>query len=273
MTQNEQLTKKLTEYYNKFNEDKRLKSRHGQVEYRITMKYVRKYLECIGKQARILDVGAGTGAYSIPLAAEGYEVHALELVKHNVQRLRAASDEVHALQGNALKLSKKFEKEYFDLVLVFGPMYHLFTHDDRMRVIEEVKKVLKPDGIVMIAYCMNDYAVIKHGFMEGTIRDAVASNKINDSFNVVPDEDNLYDYVTLEEIDRLMVQSGLNRKEIFTPDGPTNYMRQFLRDMDDESFELFVRYVESISKRRDMLGVSAHLVDVLGNKTSDKDID
>ncbi len=35
----------LEEYYNKFNEEKRFDSRHGQVEYRVSMKYIRKYLE------------------------------------------------------------------------------------------------------------------------------------------------------------------------------------------------------------------------------------
>ena len=93
-------TEKIVQYYNKFNEDKRLRSRHGQVEYRVSMKYIHEYLKELGKDAKILDVGAATGAYSIPLAEEGYEVHALELVKHNVNRLRAASDKVHALQGN-----------------------------------------------------------------------------------------------------------------------------------------------------------------------------
>ncbi len=32
-------------------------------------------------QIKILDVGAGTGRYSVPLAEEGYDVTALELVK------------------------------------------------------------------------------------------------------------------------------------------------------------------------------------------------
>ena len=98
---------KLIEHYNKFNEDKRLKSRHGQVEYIVSMEYIHKELKRIGKDAKILDVGAATGAYSIPLAEEGYEVHAIELVKHNVNRLKAKSDKVIAREGNALKLSKK----------------------------------------------------------------------------------------------------------------------------------------------------------------------
>lgn len=254
---------KLVEHYNKFNEDKRLKSRHGQVEFRITMKYIHEYLEKLGKDTKILDVGAATGAYSIPLAEEGYEVHAIELVKHNVQRLRAKSDKVHAIQGNALKLSKKYDKEYFDLVLIFGPMYHLFTYEDKLKVIEEAKMVTKPGGIIMIAYLMNDYAVVKHGFIENTIGESVKNNKVDINYNVMSTENDLYDYMSLENINRLVVDSNLERIEIFTPDGPANYIRPALREMDEESFELFVKYVESISTRQDMIGAAGHTVDVL----------
>ena len=50
----------LEKYYNKFNEDKRLTRRHGQVEFITSMKYIH---ECIGdrKCVKILDIGAGTG--------------------------------------------------------------------------------------------------------------------------------------------------------------------------------------------------------------------
>lgn len=256
----------LTEHYNKFNEDKRLKSRHGQVEFRVSMRYIHEYLKELGPDAKILDVGAGTGAYSIPLSEEGYEVHALELVKHNVQRLRAAGKQVHALQGNALKLSKKFEKEYFDLVLVFGPMYHLFSHEDKLKVLSEASKVLKKGGIMMVAYCMNDYAIVKHGFIEGNIKESVHDNKVDINYNVMLTEDDIYDYVTIEEIDRLANESGLVRDRLFTPDGPANYIRNNLRDMDEESFELFVSYVETIAERKDMIGAAAHTVDVLIKK-------
>ena len=37
----------LTAHYNKFNEDKRLMRRHGQVEYITSMKYIHKYLEIL----------------------------------------------------------------------------------------------------------------------------------------------------------------------------------------------------------------------------------
>jgi len=254
---------KITEYYNKFNEDKRLKTPHGRVEYIISMKYIHRFLENFGSDAKILDVGAGCGAYSIPLAEEGYEVHALELVKHNVARLRAKSDKVRALQGNALKLTRKFEKGYFDLVLVFGPMYHLFSHEDKLKVMSEAKRVLKPGGIMMVAYCMKDYAIIRHGFMDGDLMKSKAEGKINDDFELNLSEEDLYDYVTVRQIDELAKGSGLKRITIFTPDGPANYIRPALKNMTDEEFELFTDYVYKISERNDMIGAAAHTVDVL----------
>ena len=81
----------LEEYYNKFNEDKRLNSRHGIMEFTVTMKYVHKYLDLLASEnsldksdIKILDIGAATGGYSIPLWQEGYDVTAVELVKHNL---------------------------------------------------------------------------------------------------------------------------------------------------------------------------------------------
>ena len=101
----------LEEYYNKFNEEKRTNSRHGRVEFITSMKYIH---DCLGNpmnekqldlrsQIKILDVGAGTGRYSVPLAEEGYDVTALELVKHNLGRLKQKSDKVKGIPGQCHK--------------------------------------------------------------------------------------------------------------------------------------------------------------------------
>ena len=67
----------LIKYYNKFNEDKRLARRHGIVEFTTAMKYIVKYLKKMNNP-KILDVGAGTGRYSIELERLGYDVTAVE---------------------------------------------------------------------------------------------------------------------------------------------------------------------------------------------------
>ena len=72
---------KLTAYYNKFSEEKRLTRRHGLVEYLTAQNYIHKYLKA---GSRILDVGAGTGRYAIALKEEGYDVTAVELTRPNI---------------------------------------------------------------------------------------------------------------------------------------------------------------------------------------------
>ena len=152
---------KIEEYYNKFNEEKRLNSRHGQIEYRITMKYIHDYLDVRMQELkvtnrediRILDIGAGTGRYSVALCEEGYDVTAVELVKHNLGILKQKNSNVHAMQGNALHL-KKLEDNTYDLTLLFGPMYHLMTKEEKIQALSEAKRVTKPGGIILVAYVM-----------------------------------------------------------------------------------------------------------------------
>ena len=69
----------ITEFYDRSDENGRLeKSRHGQLEYVITMAYIHRFLN---PGARVLEVGAGTGRYSIALAKEGFDVTAVEFVE------------------------------------------------------------------------------------------------------------------------------------------------------------------------------------------------
>ena len=98
----------LEEYYNKFNEEKRLNSRHGQVEFQVSMKYIHEFLpqDIANDQIKILDIGAGTGRYSVALANECYDVTAVELVKYNLGILKQKNSSVKAYQGNALKLKR-----------------------------------------------------------------------------------------------------------------------------------------------------------------------
>ena len=74
----------LEKYYNSYDEEGRLLSRHGQVEYLTTMKYIRECLAGVS-EPKILEVGAGTGRYSVTLAKQGYRVTAVALVAHNLE--------------------------------------------------------------------------------------------------------------------------------------------------------------------------------------------
>jgi len=251
--------KELEQYYGKFNEEKRLLSRHGRVEYEITMKYIHDYLQ--GSE-KILEIGAGTGRYSVALAGEGYDVTAVEPVKSNLGVLKAKKSTVKAIQANALNL-KKLPDETFDRTLLFGPMYHLFTREDKLTALREAKRVTKQGGILMVAYCMNDYGVIMYGFGENQIQACLSDGRLSADFHCHSQPKDLYDYVRLEDIDSLNSAATLCRKKIVAVDGAANYIRPVLKRMDEETFQIFIQYQLSIAERPDLIGASAHTLDIL----------
>lgn len=257
----------LVDYYNKFNEDRRLTSRHGQVEYRVSMEYIHKYIDKNRnkQEFKILDIGAGTGRYSVALAEEGYDVTAVELVKYNLGILKKKNSSVKAIQGNALRL-KKLADDTFDLTLLFGPMYHLFGFEDKLKALKEAKRVTKPGGVILVAYCMNEYSVVTYAFKEKHILECIEQNRLSDSFQTLSTEDNLYDYMRLEHIDELNDAAKLERIQIISPDGPANYIRPFLNQLSEEEFEHFVQYQLAVCERMDLIGAGAHTVDILRKK-------
>lgn len=251
----------LEKYYNKFNEDKRLLSRHGQVEFFVAMHYINKMIN--GRQGLdIIDIGAGTGRYSVELANAGHNVVAVELVNKNVSQIKMKSDKVIAKQGDALNL-KKFKDESFDIALLFGPVYHLFNHEDKLKAILEAKRVLRKGGKLLIMYLSNEYAMITYAFKEGNLQKCLSEGKIDSNFHTVTSVEDLYSYVRIEEINKLAEDSKMKRVKIVGVDGATDYIRPVINKMTEEDFEYYKKYQLSISSRLELLGASSHIMDIL----------
>lgn len=249
----------IKEYYNKFNEDKRLDTRRGKVEYITSLKYIHKYLN---ENSKIVDIGAGTGKYSLKLYEEGYDVTAIELVKHNLQIIKTKNPNLKAYQGDALNLIKE-QNDKYDVTLLFGPMYHLKTFEEQVKALQEAKRVTKENGVILVAYCMNEYAIITYGFKDNNIINNIKNNEIDDTFHITNKGNELYNYVRIEDIDNINKVCNLKRIRIISQDGPSSYIKEYLNKMDENTFNVFIDYHLKTCERMDLMGASTHIIDIL----------
>ena len=254
----------IEEYYNQINEDGRLTSKHGSVEYLTTMKYIRESVSGVDDPA-ILEVGAGTGRYSVTLAKEGYRVTAVELVEHNLDILKSKLDgteKITPVLGNALDLSFLSDGA-FDLTMLLGPMYHLYTKEDKLRVLSEAVRVTKPGGRILVAYCMNEATVIQYVFGLNNLREVTDSDLLTPDWHCKSDPKEVFELIRSEEIAALDAEIPVKRLKLIATDGATNYMRGFVDEMDDETFAKWLDFHFSTCERQDLVGASNHTLDIL----------
>ena len=119
--------------------------------------------------ARLLDVGGGPGTYAAPLARRGYRVHLVDPVPLHVEQARQAAGRdpasgFTAAEGDARELSERAESQ--DAVLLFGPLYHLTEAAQRLQVLAEARRVLRPGGrLLTMAICR--FASLLDGLYRG----------------------------------------------------------------------------------------------------------
>lgn len=252
----------LKNYYKQYDEEGRLVSRHGMVEYITTMKYIEKYLK---PGMRILEIGAGTGRYSHALARKGYHVDAIELVEHNIEICKKNSlpdEPITITQGNALDLSS-LKSDTYDISLLLGPMYHLFTTEDKLQALSEAIRVTKKNGIIFAAYCMGDASILAYGFVRGQIHNIIEKCMLDtETFDTFSNPWDLFELHRKEDIDALRSSFDVTQLHFIATDGYANHIRQTLAEMDKKTYDLFIKYHLATCERQDMVGYSNHTLDI-----------
>ena len=254
----------INEFYNVYDEEGRLLSRHGQVEYLTTMKYIKDCLSSF-PEPKILEVGAGTGRYSVTLAKEGYSVTAIELVPHNLEILVSKLDgteNITAVQGNALDLSGIADNT-FDLTLLLGPMYHLYTFEDKIRALSEAVRVTKKGGYILVSYCMNEPTIIQYVFMADNLSEILEKDMITPDWHCKSEPKDVFELVRTEDIALLDELLPVERIKLVATDGATNYHREAIDAMDDKTFNKWLEFHFAICERQDLIGASHHTLDIL----------
>ena len=95
------------------------------------------------REARVLDVGAGTGRVAIAFAAIGYKTVALDPAPAMLNELRckAPDNKIQAVAGEGARLP--FAKAYFDAVILARVLYLMA---DWQTVLQQAYDVLRPGG-------------------------------------------------------------------------------------------------------------------------------
>lgn len=251
----------VNKFYEGYDEDARLRDKKGSVEFLTTVSYIEKYLT---KGAKILEIGAGTGRYSHYFAGQGYTVDAIELTQHNIEIFKKntkSGENVTITQGDAINLEGVPSNEY-DITLVLGPMYHLYTDKDRLKALSEAIRVTKKGGILFVAYCNNDTTIYQYGFVKGMFKNGAYDHMLDDSFKLESNPDEIFSLYRKEDIDRLMSNFDVTRLHYIGTDLLTKFISDQVNQMDDDLFKMYTKYILTICERPDMLGTSFHLLDI-----------
>ena len=255
-------TELLNQIYGAGGEADRLaRSRHGQLEFLTTMSY-------IGRMAphpcRVLELGAGTGAYTAALAQKGHQVTAVELLDKNFELLQANTAQypnAEAVQGDALDL-RRWEDNTFHLTLSMGPMYHLYGKGGVNRAIDEAIRVTRPNGILMFAF-LSVHAILYDNYLQPdphTVRAGLEENFDKD-FHVRHFPEQVFTGYDVAEFEALFEDKPVAHLRTAATDGILE-LAEGRSDfaMTDEDFRLFSAYHLMHCEKRELLGSSAHLL-------------
>ena len=248
-------SERVNRTYDIFNEDSRLNhSKAARVEFLTTVHYIDKYLK---EGDKILDIGAGAGEYSLYFARRGYEVSALELADANIAAFRKKlkpEDKIDLVQGNALELTRYADKT-FDIVLLFGPLYHLKSDADKQKCISEAKRVCKDGGKIFFAFISNDFVFLTELVYNGNYFSKGDYDKETFRLNDFP-----FVFHTVDAARKLLADGGINVLYEVASDGASELLATRINEMSDEDYAQYLRYHFYICEKPELLGMTNHLL-------------
>ncbi|MGN0533613.1 MAG: class I SAM-dependent methyltransferase [Eubacterium sp.] len=250
----------IINYYNRYDEERRLMRKSHMPEYLTTMRYIEKYLN---NGAKIIEIGAGTGRYSLALADMGYDVTAVELVPHNINIMRKKVKPNHNIkiyEGNACDLSF-IDSNTYDMVLLLGPMYHLFNNEDKHKAISEAIRIAKKGAVIYSSYCNNDTCMYKM-FYKKRILSYLDNGLIEEDYHAKSSPNEIFELYRKPDIDELMKNYPVTRLHFVGVDMLSYLYNNKLDRLNKREFSEYMKFLSTICEREDLVGFSIHMLDI-----------
>jgi ubiquinone/menaquinone biosynthesis C-methylase UbiE len=217
--------------------------------------------------ATVLDVGGGPGAYAAWLSALGYEVHLVDPVPLHIEQATAAARRsprpFTAVLGDARRLAEPDASR--DVVLVFGPLYHLTERADRVRSLSEARRVVRPGGLVAAA-AISRFASLLDGLRNAYLSDPAFREIVRRDLaeGQHRNRDGRLEWFTPayfhhpEELPIEFSEAGLEIDAVFGVEGPGWLLAD---PWDDPNIRAQVLFAARAAEREPaLLAVSAHLL-------------
>jgi ubiquinone/menaquinone biosynthesis C-methylase UbiE len=262
----------IQQYYDNFTECERLLTGLGQLEFERTKLILNRFLP--NPQAKILDIGGATGVYSLWLARKGYEVHLIDQSEKLVQIARQASQNqpdapiMSCTVGDACSLN--YPTESIDVVLLFGPLYHLTEQDERYRALNEAFRVLKSGGILFAA-AISRFASAIDGFFSGFINDPIfteiVKQDLSDGQHRNPTDNVMYFtdayFHRPSDLKVEIERVGFKDVQVFPVEGIGALATKFDEVWKNKKLRDYLLKVIQITEReKEIIGISSHLLGV-----------
>ncbi len=264
---------KVKNYYKHFDEKNRLRNDNsGKLEFLMTMRILEKNLPALddGAEISVLDLGGGAGVYSFPLAKKGYKVTLADLSETLLEQAKKQKEEdkvenlIACDQVNATDLSC-YKDNSFDVVLLFGPLYHLTEKDEREKCVSEIQRVLKTGGKVFasfIPHLSGSIALVQRFCWSP---DQVDINTLEECFESGKFK-NLSDngfqegyYPASEEIEKLFVANGFEKQELRSIRG-FGYEKEdvILKFKNKNVFSKILEMIDSTAEDKSIIEMCGH---------------
>lgn len=264
-------------YYNQGREQTRLTGRAtGQLEQLRTQELILLYLP--DESVTVLDVGGGAGVYALWLAQLGHSVHLVDLIPLHIEQALAAANTqpdyplASARVGDARQLD--FPDASVEAVLLLGPLYHLQDRADRLQVLQETYRVLKPGGLVF-AVAISRFASMMEAIHRGYLLDPgfaeLVSNDLDNGKHHNPTGQQGY-FTTAyfhhpTELPAEVSESGFAVENTLVIEGSAAFAPELdTLWADDQAREALLQYLQTIESDPAILGATGHLMSI-GRKT------
>ncbi|RKQ42616.1 ubiquinone/menaquinone biosynthesis C-methylase UbiE [Roseivirga pacifica] len=256
-------------FYTKASEETRLNKGMGIFEFERVKQLIQRHIT-EGRSLTIMDIGGGTGKYAEWLANNGHRVHLIEPVQKHLQiaqnRANKLKNKFRVHCGESRKLN--FKANYADLVILHGPLYHLQNEHDRNQTIQEAKRVLKNNGIIL-AFAINYTASTLVGLLHGLIHKRaffeMCAEELSSGIHNPPDDfpwllAEAY-YYNPEQLKTEFDNQGLKYLNTYAVEGLAWLDKDFFASMaDDERKDTLMRLLSLTENDPQLLAFSPHMM-------------